>query len=321
MSFPTPEQKEVVQIQKEFVQIQKESTDSSIDTSNVMSICEKNSNFLGWKFPVSDETRQKILNLFASDFGHIVPTNLFLLTLSYTCESWKWTGPERSSFVAFIGQAEGACGYNPLDDTYVFKSSYLNNEPCHVFNKLTSTEISDFTNEMSCSCLDFDLFGNYYIAAVFENKLCKYSKDHEEVWMKDYSGPVSVAYRRTDELLYTCPKHGAIQVLNPKDGSLIKSLQLPKDRPFGQQHPMKFIPMEVNGVLEEVLLIHEEITSEQKYESYGYCYLVTNNSLEFVYKFVFPFRGYGNYIYDSSNEKLLVSGCNTTTWLEYTFNM
>jgi len=299
---------------------------SPIGASNwetfIMSICEKNANFLGWKFPVSEEIRQNILNVFASDFGLIAPTNLVLLTLSYTRGSWKWIGPKKSSFNARIGQAEGACGYNPLDDTYVLRESYYTGRPCHVFNKLTSTKISTFSSATSCPCLDFDLFGNYYIAAYYENKLCKYSKEHKIVWMIDYNpGPVSVAYRRTDDLLYTCPMFETIQVRNPKDGSLVKSFSLPQERPTGQKHPIKFIPMEVDGILEEVLIIHEDRPSEQKDESYGYCYLVTNNSLQFVHKFVFPFSGYGNYIYDSSNYKLLVSGCNTTNWLEYDFEM
>jgi len=300
-------------------------SNSPIDTSNwetsIISLCQKHANFLGWKFPVSNKRRQIILKLFASDFGLIAPTNLVLLTLSYTSGSRKWIGPNKSSFNGYIGQAEGACGYNPLDDTYVLRLSYRTGEPCHVFNKLTNTKVSTFTNQMSCPCLDFDLFGNYYIAAYYENKLCKCSKNHKIVWMKDYDGPISVAYRRTDGLLYACDMRKTVQVLNPKDGSWIKSFDLPQDRPTGQKHPMKFIPMEVNGLLEEVLIIHEESNLKQPDESYGYCYLVSDHSLEFVHKFVFPFRGYGNYIYDSSDYKLLVSACNTTNWLEYTFEM
>jgi len=37
---------------------------------------------------------------------------------------------------------------------------------------------------------------------------------------------------------------------------------------------MKFIPMEINGILEEILIIHEERFGGILSESYGYCYLV-----------------------------------------------
>jgi len=298
-------------------------TDSPINQSNwetsIMDMCEKNANFLGWKFPVSNETREKIFHLFASDFGLLAPTNLVLLALSYTRGSWKWIGPKKSSFNAYTGET---CGYNPLDDTYVLKLNYDIEGPCYVFNKLTNTKIFTLTDEVSCSGLDFDLLGNYYTAAFFEKKLCKWSKDNNVVWMKDSGRAVSVAYRRTDDLLYTCSMSGTIQVINPKDGSLIKSFDLPLDGPIGEMHPMKFIPMEVNGILEEVLIIHDDTYEEQdEQKSYGYCYLVTNNFLQFVHKFVFPFGGQGNYIYDSSDCKLLVCSCKTSNWFEYTFEM
>jgi len=178
-------------------------TNSHLDETSVLSICEKNAHFLGWKFPLTNYARQRTLNIFNSDFGILAPTNLILLVLSYTCGNRIWNGPIESTFTAYIGQAEGACSHNPYDDTYVLKMGYYSGQPFHIFNKLTSEKISNFSSRWSCPCVDFDLEGNYYIAAYYENQICKYNKKHRLLWIKDYDGPVSVAYRRTDRLLYT----------------------------------------------------------------------------------------------------------------------
>jgi len=295
-----------------------------MDETSILSICEKHAHFLGCKFPITNDTRQRILNVFNSDFGLLAPTNLILLVLSYTCGNRNWQGPIKSNFNAYVGQAEGACSHNPYDDTYVFKMSYVSDQPFHIFNKLTSEQTSTFSSPWSCACADFDLEGNYYIAAYYENKICKYNKKHKLLWIKDDGGPISVAYRRTDRLLYTCAMADPIiRVLNPKDGSSIKTFNLKnQEHPSGQMHPMKFIPMEINGILEEILIIHEERHSgEVADESYGYCYLVGDNSLDFIKKFIFPFAGYGNFIYDCFNYKFLVSRCCTNEWFEYTFEM
>jgi len=243
--------------------------------------------------------------------------------LSYVSGTWEWSKPKVSKFNARIGQAEGACGYNPVTDSYVLKEDYTQPAPYGVFDKNTGVKISSFPSFSICVCIDFDLKGNYYLANWYGGYFTKYSADHKLIWKVNHFGNFyasGITYRRTDHLIYTCEMGGPfIQVLNPDTGERLKTLAIKGQIPCGQWHPLKCIPMEVDGYLEEILVIDNNAAMVDSPDKGGLCYKVEEDCVRFIKVFNIPLPGYLNYIYEPN--KLLVSQCESAHWLEYEFDM
>jgi len=251
------------------------------------------------------------------------------LTLSYALGSWEWVGPILSNFTGKTGQVEGACGYDPSTDTYILKSAiYTKSHLYRVYDKTTSTQINTFPSPYSGVCIDFDSEGNYYIAAWCETLFAKFAPDHQLIWTREKTAadtgkkPSGIAYRHQDKLLYACyNKSTCFLVLDPQTGKLVKSLPIKGRTPRGQWHPIKCLPLEIDGNVEEVILIENDFEDKDSPEKGGFCYAIREDCVLFIKIFHIPLANYLNYIYDSSCQKLLVSECQSSRWLEYQFQV
>jgi hypothetical protein len=307
----------------------------SYEDTTILSICEKNANFLGWCFPITNNIQIRLLQVFQSDFGQLTPIPLILLVLSYTYRSYKWSESQISTFTGYVGEAEGACGYNPYNDTYILKDSYAKDSPFKVYNKLTGSKEDEFPCTNTCTSIDFDLEGNYYISCYYQFYFMKFNKDHKLIWKSDIipgaSEASGIAYRHSDNLLYTCRDRSTeIIVLNPLNGKTVKRLPIIGLTPKGQCHPIKFIQMEIEGNLEELLIIENENgeindnnnnndnnNTNPNQTKGAYCYQIFENYIKFHSVFYIPLAGYLNYIYDYKLKKLLVAQCESKRWFEY----